>query len=530
MKTKSLKSSLYWADQIARRVIGERGKKKKYVCAAGITPSGTIHIGNFREIITVELVVRALRDLGKDVRFIYSWDDFDRLRKVPPNIPGAEGFVKDLLKPITKVPDPWKCHDSWARHFEAEVESVMPSLGVGPEFIRQSVEYGKCRYAKEIKKALENTKVIKKILDKYRKEQLPNDWMPIRVYCEKCGFESTRVMEWDREYTIMYACRCGHQASLDFRKRGVVKLPWRVDWPMRWHFERVDFEPAGKEHSTPGGSRTTGAEIQKAVWGTVPPTYQMYDYILFGSKGKMSSSKGNVLSIKEAAGIYMPEIMRYLFAGTKPIREFSIPLDEEVFKVYEDFYTTERIYFGKEKASPKTRAQETRIYQMSCPDRPPKTIPVQPNFRHAVTLVNIYREVGKALGAVKEREKITREHDVERYRAVLERAKFWLERYASDRWKFTLQEKVDSKVKEGLTLKQKQALGILAERLEAGKMGEDELFNLFYTICKEVGVDSKEFFSKAYLVLIKKEQGPRLAPFILAVGQDKIAKLLKQAA
>ena len=70
--------SLYWADQVADSVIKERGNKKKYTCAAGITPSGTIHIGNFHEVITVDLVARALKSKGKNARFIYSWDDYDR--------------------------------------------------------------------------------------------------------------------------------------------------------------------------------------------------------------------------------------------------------------------------------------------------------------------------------------------------------------------------------------------------------------------------------------------------------------------
>ena len=44
--------SYHWADITAERIIREKGNKSKYVVAAGITPSGTIHIGNFREIIT----------------------------------------------------------------------------------------------------------------------------------------------------------------------------------------------------------------------------------------------------------------------------------------------------------------------------------------------------------------------------------------------------------------------------------------------------------------------------------------------
>ena len=70
----------FWADQIADNIIKQRKKKKEYVCASGITPSGNIHIGNFREVITTDMVVRALRDKGKKVRFIFSWDDYTLLR------------------------------------------------------------------------------------------------------------------------------------------------------------------------------------------------------------------------------------------------------------------------------------------------------------------------------------------------------------------------------------------------------------------------------------------------------------------
>ena len=66
MDTKETTQSVHWADITADKIIRERkqflnDKKPKYVCASGITPSGTVHIGNFREIISVELVVRALR-------------------------------------------------------------------------------------------------------------------------------------------------------------------------------------------------------------------------------------------------------------------------------------------------------------------------------------------------------------------------------------------------------------------------------------------------------------------------------------
>ena len=99
------KKLLHWADQTAEKIIRERGDLDVYTCASGITPSGTVHVGNFREIISVDLVVRALRSRGKNVRFIYSWDDYDVFRKVPANMPKPEVLEKYLRYPITMVPD-----------------------------------------------------------------------------------------------------------------------------------------------------------------------------------------------------------------------------------------------------------------------------------------------------------------------------------------------------------------------------------------------------------------------------------------
>ena len=48
------KKIFHWTDVTAEKIIREKGDKDKYVLAAGITPSGTIHLGNFREVITAD--------------------------------------------------------------------------------------------------------------------------------------------------------------------------------------------------------------------------------------------------------------------------------------------------------------------------------------------------------------------------------------------------------------------------------------------------------------------------------------------
>ena len=43
-------------------------KKEEYVCAAGVSPSGSVHIGNFRDFATPLFVVKALQKLGKKAK------------------------------------------------------------------------------------------------------------------------------------------------------------------------------------------------------------------------------------------------------------------------------------------------------------------------------------------------------------------------------------------------------------------------------------------------------------------------------
>jgi len=48
---------------------------------------------------------------------------------------------------------------------------------------------------------------------------------------------------------------------------------------MRWKYEGVDFEPAGKEHSASGGSRDTGNELAEEIFDKQPPVHQMYEFV-----------------------------------------------------------------------------------------------------------------------------------------------------------------------------------------------------------------------------------------------------------
>jgi lysyl-tRNA synthetase class 1 len=95
-----------WVLQAADTVLAFVGERRPIVCASGISPSGPIHLGNLREVMTTHLVAGgAAPNRGHEVIHHHSWDDFDRLRKDP-------GEHRSQLRrstsavPIAEIPDP----------------------------------------------------------------------------------------------------------------------------------------------------------------------------------------------------------------------------------------------------------------------------------------------------------------------------------------------------------------------------------------------------------------------------------------
>lgn len=190
---------MHWAYKIATELINKYPNKETYVCASGISPSGSVHIGNFREVLTTFFVVKALKDLGKNTRFIFSWDDYDRFRKVPNNV-DAE-FQQYIGKSYVDIPDPFGCHTSYAEHFEAEFEDVLNVFGIDIEFIYQHRAYTSGKYNKQILHALTQRKEIYDILMKFKTSQSTNQqrdsFYPITIYCKNCGKDDTKMIRFD---------------------------------------------------------------------------------------------------------------------------------------------------------------------------------------------------------------------------------------------------------------------------------------------------------------------------------------------
>ena len=159
---------MHWSEEIAQRIIDRNPNKEEYVCAAGISPSGSVHIGNFRDVATSWFVVKALRKKGKKARLLFSWDEYDRCRKIPANVQALVGdsYNHYIGCPYSDMPDPWGCHESYAKHFEAEFLDTMKQFGieldkkriVQSEPIKQYGSYElKCKLGSEVSATLKLT-------------------------------------------------------------------------------------------------------------------------------------------------------------------------------------------------------------------------------------------------------------------------------------------------------------------------------------------------------------------------------------
>ncbi len=540
----------HWADKVATQIIrhkrGADGEEKEtFTLASGITPSGVVHIGNFRELITVDFVKRALEKRGKKVNFIFSWDDYDVFRKIPANLPEPkqELFHKELGKSISNIPDPYEEQNSYADHFKKKMENSISKVEVRPKFLYQNEKYRSGEYKEQVKLALQKTETIKKILNEFRSTPLNENWYPVTIFCSTCGYNDNQISNYDGADEVTYFCHaCNKEFTLNLQHDFNLKLLWRIDWPMRWKYEQVDFEPGGKDHSSDGGSYTTALRISREVFGYEPPIYLRYDFVLTkGTGSKLSSSSGNVITLDDLLKIYEPEIVRFIFASYKNNVDFSIAFDLDVIKTYDEFDRMKRQYSGIEEVSPKKLDKIKFIHYLSSVkgslNHLDKAASPSSNqgisFRHLANICQINNfSIDKINFFLNKKSKITPlEFEIIKNRIGC--IKEWITHYAPEDFKFLINETPKGK-SLGTSLEvfpseaYKEAIKNLRNSLKLNQELEDDkkLSDFLYVLIEEHHLDNKIFFKILYKLLIGKDKGPKLAGLINCIEKEKLINLL----
>ncbi len=479
-------ATIPWQDVIASNVMK---RHKKNVVATGITPSGHIHIGNLREVITAEAVHKSLLKLGAESRLIYVADTYDPLRRVYDFLPGS--FEKYVGCPISEIPDPFGCCSSYTEHFLHPFLKSLEKAKINIEPYKADELYKSGAFDGAIKTALSARDKIANIIDSVSGKTTPADWYPFNPICENCGrLTTTRVTGFDTESEIVeYACECGQSGTVPIQGGG--KLTWRVDWAARWGILGVTVEPFGKDHAAAGSSYDSGKRLAREIFGYEAPYPIPFEHILLKGKGKMSSSRGVTISVEDMVEVLSPGALRYLITRVKPEKHIEFDPGLAMLKFVDEH---DELHTGERGFVP---------------------------FRHMVNAVQIARGDFKQLKGVLQRSgyDTSDEEDIMRRAGNAEE---WLKKFAPDIVKFSVQEKMPPSAKS-LTDKQKTALGELAESLEKEWTAED-LHDEIYRIAESTGMDAKNLFRAIYISLLGSKSGPRAGWFLVSLDMDFLIK------
>ncbi|HEX4998188.1 MAG TPA: lysine--tRNA ligase [Terriglobia bacterium] len=518
----------HWSRSLAEELLSARGISATLTCASGITPSGPVHVGNLRDVLTIWFVGSQLKRLSAPVRLMHSWDDFDRFRKVPSGCPVS--YSEFIGRPVSKVPDPEGKHPSYAARFSSEFESSIAELGIEVTFKSQTVLYESGAYGPSLLEALQKRALIFDIINSFRTQPLPEakraTYLPIEICCSKC-FKDGTIIEIvdDAAGLVRYRCpACGASDEISVVTAGNVKLPWKVDWPMRWRHEGVVFEPGGKDHATAGGSYMVACEIARQVFNIEPPRFQGYEFIgLKGVAGKMSSSAGTVITPREALEVYQPEALKWLFAKAAPMKAFDLPVDRQLAQVYDEFDK------ATAAAAANPEGMEAESIRLSGVTGNPAHVP----FKTVGSLVALLDGNTAAVkGAL---EKLGFASDTPEVADRIQKADRWLTDYLPEE-RIRLLESPNAPVIAELTPEERSWIHALAEWVRQRKsITEEEAQEVFQIPIRgdEAPEARKEaqrrFFKRVYLLLFGRENGPRLPTFLAAISPERYLFLLEAA-
>lgn len=500
---------MHWADAFVREL------KEKQTVSTGISPSGHIHVGNMREILTGYFIHRALKDKGTASRFIYLCDDIDPLRKVYPFLKKEE-YEQHVGKPLSAIPAP-EGYGPYSEYFLKPFLETLRKIDVSVEVLRSTDLYREGLFAKATDIVMNNVPRIREILETVSGRKLEANWAPYNPLCSQCGrITQAAVTGYEYPY-IEYSCKCGNTGKSDIRK-AEGKLPWRIEWPAKWYALGVTIEPFGKDHGAAGGSYDTGKAIAEQVFGIGAPKYIIYEHIFLKGKGAMHSSTGNVIPASEMVNAAPPEILRFLIARAQPSRHIEFDPGLGLLNLVDEYEKYRIVFYGIEEAKGE---DDARTYELSrVTEEKPDTFV---SFRHLITLVQIYQTEDQLLNALQRGG--YGEQELSPYlKNQIATAKAWLEAYAPEQVKFSLLPQ-DSKTE--LTQEETSLSSAFLDRIGTIEWTPEGIHNMIHEIIKEQNLQPKTGFATFYKILIGKERGPRLGYFLSNLDRDRIQQRFK---
>jgi lysyl-tRNA synthetase, class I len=517
-----------WLDKVASEVVAREKDLKRNLSMlrveSGLGASGIPHIGSLGDAARAYGVKMALEELGYSSELMAYSDDMDALRKVPAGLP--DSLRESIGKPVSEIPDPEGCHESYGAHMSSLLLDGLDRLGLAYRFQSGYLAYKTGLLVPQIDAILQKADAIGSQIEQFTGQKKYLETLPYFAQCSNCKrLNVAKSISYDpAAMKVHYRCEgdeignqfvsgCGHEGEADIRK-GEGKLSWKVEFAARWAAFDIRFEAHGKE-------LTDSVRINDWICDNVldfpHPFHVVYE--LFQDKGgrKISKSTGNLVTPQQWLSFASTQSLLMLYyKRIVGARNISV---EDVPTYMDEFDSLEDVYFGK-RAEP-NKIKENRLkglYFYSFLKQPPVSPSQHIPYGLLVELASVAPKenpaeyVGRRLLAYRAIKELT--PDVER------RIGFALN-WASE---FQLPSKpVD------MTDGERAAITKLAQRIE--QLSDPEALQAaIFTTGKEFGLNNSRFFSLLYQILLGVERGPRLGQYISDVGPLKVSKKLKETA
>ena len=526
---------MHWAD-VTAQALAHKGSK--HIISTGITPSGEFHIGHLREILTGDMISRAAKNAGLDVDFIFIVDDADPLRKVYPFL--HDDYAKFIGHQIGSIPAPdfegkpdtvsfENGGVSYADYFLNPFLEALAKIGVKPRIIKNLHSYQTGKFNQISKIACDKAEEIKEIIERVSGRELPEKWFPWSPLDSTGSLEGVEVTGY--QYPLVYwKDSHGVEGESDLTK-GEGKLPWRIDWPAKWAWIGVTCEAFGKDHGAAGGSYSTGREICQ-LFGHQPPHPLTYEWISLKGKGAMSSSSGNTIGPMEALELVPPEILRLLIAQSKPNKAIEFDTGMSLVNLADEYERLISRNFQEElSVDDLSRRRKVQIedaigaLNMSKITAEDSFETANVTFRHLSLLAQTKTSdelIWQSLG-YDELNKPS-EQLVDR----LEKMKLWIKsKHLPDEMRISIIDDPKSETFVDFSDEETKVLVALKDELSVCKWDAENIGNAIPNSAKKNDLSPKIAYKVAYLALMGREKGPRLAPILVEVEQKRIVKIIE---
>lgn len=515
-----------WIDKLADELLEREkmlGRSTSLIkVESGLGASGIPHIGSLGDAVRAYGVKLALENFGYKSELIAYSDDLDGLRKIPEGLPD---WLKDhIAKPVSFIPDPFGCHDSYGLHMSSLLLDGLDKLGIKYKFQRGIDTYKSGLLKDQIHVILTNSKKIGEKISEMVGQEKYQETLPYFPVCANCGRLYTAIASeyLPDEKKIRYKCSgttigskilegCGHDGVADITK-DIGKLAWKVEFAARWQAFDIRFEAYGKDIMD---SVKVNDWVSDEILNFPHPTHVKYEMFLDKGGKKISKSLGNVVTSQAWLRYGTPKsILLLLYKRITGTREVGF---EDIPALMDEYHELDNIYFGKIKLDNEMKVIKTKgLFEYVNLLNPPKTLTPYVNYRLLIQLGKIFQE--ERISRVTK--KLIEYGTIKESSPEIELLITLAGNYADD---FDKPSKVEVQIDEA----SRKALSELSNTL-ASENEPVDLQNSIYQIAKDNGVQPKDFFKILYQIILAAERGPKLGPFILDIGRKKVATTIAE--